>query len=151
MKRIVVSILGILFLVMVTSQTVSASDTNNAMGSYDLSVGGTKTYSDVDSNGEQVELSIQEDLDFTQLANKTYTITKKGYGWRVSYKIKVSGNKIMSATNLKAVATLGSFKSESLRQLSSKKVQWKATHSWGIFTRNISCSSIIKGGKLTIS
>lgn len=151
MKKIVVGILGILFLVMVTSQTVNASDIDNEIGSYDLSVGGTKTYSDIDSNGEQVEMSINEDLDFTQIANKTYTITKKGAGWHVSYKIKISSNKIMSATNLKVGTVLGKLNASSLSRISSKKAQWKATYHWGLVSLNVSCNAVIRGNNLKVS
>ncbi|WP_265747529.1 DUF5626 family protein [Ligilactobacillus pabuli] len=92
----------------------------------------------------------EEGPSWSRMANKTYTITKKGIGWYVSYKIKIVSNKIEQAFSLKAVATEGSFKNSKLTKLSNKKAQWKAKYKLGV-TRVVSCNAIVNGKKLVVS
>lgn len=149
MKKILFGIISVLFLSIVSVNTTYASNIDAV--NYDMSVGGTQYFEKVNSNGDKESITVSEDNNFDKLANKVYTVSKKGNGWHVSYKVKISSNKIVSAYGLSAVATVGSFKSSSLKKLSSTSAKWSAVYLAGLIKTNVSCTATISGGSLHIS
>lgn len=101
--------------------TAHASD--NQDNSYDLTTGGTMTFVEQNENNNSETITISENMPIAKMANKTYTITKSGSGWHVSYKASIRNNKFTSVGSLNAVATSGSFKSSSLLLISGTKSQ----------------------------
>lgn len=150
MKRILLGILSVVFLSIVSVNIIYASDVGSV--DYDISVGGTQRFEKVDSSGYKEDIIISEDNNrLDSLANKVYTISKKGNGWHVSYKVKINRNKIASVYGLSAVATVGSFKSSSLRKVSNTSVKWSGIHRVGFINNNVFCNAVISGGSLHIS
>lgn len=123
----------------------------NQNNSYDLDAGGTVTFVEQNENDESETITISEDIPMERMANKTYTITKSGSGWHVSYKTTIRNNRFTSVGSLNAVATSGSFKSSSLSLISGIKAQWSGKYQWGLFPTNVSCTATISGGKLNVN
>ncbi|MGO3360421.1 MAG: DUF5626 family protein [Leuconostoc mesenteroides] len=142
---IAVSMFWALFLIPVTAH---ASD--NQDNSYDLSTGGTVTFVEQNENDASETITISENMPMARMANKTYTITKSGSGWHVSYKASILNNKFTSVGSLSAVATSGSFKSSSLSLISGTKAQWSGRYQLGLFPTNVSCTATISSGKLNV-
>lgn len=142
---IAVAISWILFLIPVTAHASENQD-----NSYDLTAGGTMTFVEQNENNDSETITISEDTPMARMANKTYTITKSGSGWHVSYKASIRNNKFTSVGNLNVVATSGSFKSSSLSLISGTKAQWSGKYQWGIFPTNVSCTATISNGKLNV-
>lgn len=134
-----------LFLIPVTAHASDSQD-----NSYDLTAGGTVTFVEQNENNDSETITISEDMPMARMANKTYTITKSGSGWHVSYKASIRNNKFTSVGGLNAVATSGSFKSSSLSLISGTKAQWSGRYQWGLFPTNVSCTATISGGKLNV-
>lgn len=147
MKKILLSLLGVVFFMALSVSSVQASE---VFGTYDLTVGGEQTYSEIDENGDLSSITVTEDQGLLRLANKAYTISKSGSGWHVSYKIGVSNNNITNAYGLNAVATRGSFTSSSLHKISNKKAQWSGRYKSGLFANNVSCTATISGKNLNV-
>lgn len=155
MKKIWVFLIGLFSVLCLSTnvRTVKAANVDEVPVSlnYDLVRGGTQQTIGTDENGDDIILKVSEDLSMLRMANKTYTISKSGGGWRVSYKVKVVSNKITSVSNLNAVATVGSFSSSSLRKISALKAQWHAVHQIGIIKTNVYCTATVSGQSLHIS
>ncbi|GBG93638.1 hypothetical protein LFYK43_00970 [Ligilactobacillus salitolerans] len=155
MKKIYLLLAAIIAVVSLGTFTASANTVSQGQITYNLKQGGTQVFETADTQNNPIEYVVSEDKDdFTssliRLSNKNYTITKKGIGWHVSYKIKVSGNSIKQAFGLNAVATKGSFKSSLLAKISNKKAQWRAKYKFGLVT-TVSCTAKISGTKLYVS
>ena len=132
--------------------TQAATETNSQPSlNYNLTVGGTQSTMIKKETGQPVEIMVKEEPNFLRMANKTYTVSKKSGGWKVSYKIKVKSNKIISVFGLNAVATAGSFKSSSLKKVSSKKASWQAIYKVGLYEKNVFCIATISNGALHIN
>lgn len=82
MKKILLSLLGVVFFMALSVSSVQASE---VFGTYDLTVGGEQTYSEIDENEDLSLITVTEDQGLLRLANKAYTISKSGSGWHVSY------------------------------------------------------------------
>lgn len=140
------------FTVLTAVPTQAATETSSHPDlNYNLTVGGTQSTVIKKENGQTDKIEVREEPNLFRMANKTYTVTKKSGGWKVSYKIKVKSNKIVSVFGLNAVATVGSFKSSSLKKVSSKKAAWKAIYTVGLYTKNVSCIATISNGALHIN
>ncbi|EAV39105.1 hypothetical protein OENOO_62051 [Oenococcus oeni ATCC BAA-1163] len=85
------------------------------------------------------------------LSNRSYTISKKGAGWSVSYHVRISDDKIVSAYGLKASAYLGSLSDSHLARLNNHEARWSAIHVLPVVSTNISCSATISSGHLLVS
>lgn len=72
---------------------VTAHASDNQDNSYDLTTGGTMTFIEQNKNNTSETITISEDMPMVRMANKTYTITKSGSGWHVSYKAAIRNNK----------------------------------------------------------
>lgn len=151
MKKALFLMLGVISLFLMTSVNTKADEVEKVNASYDLTVGGTQTFDNVDSNREEIEITVSEENTSPLLANKAYTASKKGSGWNLSYKINVNNNKITSAYGLNAVATAGSFTSSSLNKISNTIAQWKGVHKRGLLSNNVSCTATISGGSLQVT
>ncbi len=81
---------------------------------------------------------------------RTYKVSKKGTGWKVSYDIKTVGGKIVSTSNLKSSVLIGSLEKSSLKRVSDKKVCWKGQLKIGLIRSKVSCIALIsrKGFKV---
>ena len=134
-----------LFLIPVTAHASESQD-----NSYDLTSGGTVTFVEQNENNDSETITISEDMPMARMANKTYTITKSGSGWHVSYKASIRNNRFTSVGSLNPVATSGSLKYSSLSLISSKKAQWSGRYQRGLFPTTVSCTAIISGGKLSV-
>lgn len=153
MKKIIsILIVGLAFICVTTKTTTAAvvDDPQPALN-YRLAVGGIQTITEFDAEGNPIEISVSEDSKNLRMANKTYTVTKKGAGWHVSYKVGVKSNKITTVTGLNAVATIGSFTSSSLKKISSIKASWTAVRKVGILSNSVYCTTTISNGSMHVS
>ncbi|WP_125606236.1 DUF5626 family protein [Lapidilactobacillus bayanensis] len=153
MKKIIsILVIGLAFICVSTKTTFAEVDDENQPAlNYDLAIGGTQTLTKTDTEGNSVEITVSEDQNILRMANKTYTVSKKGAGWHVSYKVGVKSNKITTVSGLNAVATIGSFKSSSLKKNSAMKATWAAIYNLAFTTSGVSCITTISSGSLHVS
>ncbi|MDN6900164.1 DUF5626 family protein [Oenococcus sicerae] len=128
---------------------------------YDLQNNQSQSFQGVDDQGNSESITITPDavnqnsnnymILAVSLANRSYTISKNGLGWSVSYHIGVNNNHITSAYGLKASASLGSLRDSHLSRISNREARWTADHMLPVVSTNISCTAIISNSQLLVS
>ncbi|MFD1465649.1 DUF5626 family protein [Lapidilactobacillus mulanensis] len=153
MKKILSVMILCLAFICVSARNDSAATIVESVPSldYNLTTGGTQSTEGNDEEGHLIEITVSEVPSFLRMANKTYTVSKKGLGWHVSYEIGVKSNKITTVSGLSAVATTGSFTSSKLQKISSTKASWTAVRKIGILSNHVFCTVIISSGSMRIS
>lgn len=148
MKKIIIAI--ILLVGTMNVSNIQAAEISGG-ASYDLTTGGIQSFNEIDENGETAEVTVSQDNSMLKMVNKTYTVSRKGRDWKVSYKVGIHSNKITKVSSLKVVGTGGSFTKRSLKRYSTIKAKGSAIHHRGIIKNEVHCVTNLKNKKLIIS
>lgn len=116
----IITLLALMSMLCATSITVSAADNEFT---YDLTEGGTQTFSFQDNAGNQVVVTITELPNTTRsLENRTYKVAYQSLlAWEAGYNVVINNNQITSVNTPYFICYTGSIFSSVLRRDSTKQ------------------------------
>lgn len=123
MKRIIKKIvapLTVAIMLLASDISVSAAENNN-VAVYDLTKGGTQTFSMKNSVGNNVLITITELFSATRgLENRSYSVSYRSLlSWEAGYNVVIYNNSISSVNSPYYICFIGSIYSAYLRKDSS--------------------------------
>ena len=149
-------ILGISGALLLSSpQNVQA---NNSTVIYYLLSNMSQTFQMTNDQGQSVTITVSPDTSTINdpnepslLASRNYITSKQGYGWSLSYKIRVTHNQINGIYDLKSSAYIGSLVVSDLSKVSNVEARWTEKHRLSLITTTFSCTARIQNKKLLMS
>lgn len=133
--------------------TANAADTtNSSTASYDLEKGGKQEFTLVNSEGDTVYVTIEQDASRT-VANGTYTVSAKSSTntWKATYKVTVKSNAITALSSPSVTPFQGSIKNIDLKLKSSKSGSLYFTWSYLISLTNYEVRTTLTSSALKVT
>ena len=121
---------------------------------YDLTIGGTQTFSITDSNGNIAYVTISEEPSISRIDNGTYKVTYTEPGsWTAGFYVVISANSITSAKDKFYSVSSGSIIQSKLVLESSEQASHYLTYKYGtsVILNYTGVRSTISGTSLKIS
>lgn len=157
-KLLPLLLLFAMLLTFVSPATVQASEneipTLSEEAVYDLTIGGTQTFSITDSNGNIAYVTISEEPSISRIDNGTYKITYTEPGcWTAGFHVVISANSITSAKDKFYSVSSGSITQSRLVLESSKQASHYLTYKYGtsVIVNYTGVRSTISGTSLKVS
>lgn len=152
MRKMIVSLVGVLLLCMISGFNMQAKAAKNE-AEYDMTQGGTQQFTILDDDLEEVVITVEEEPTLSKaVKNGTYNITSEKAGqWKASYQIVVSSNAITKAINPSATAYIGSFTSKNLVLETSKQATYYLTRKQGYLESKLKVRATLNTSSITIT
>lgn len=118
---------------------------------YDMEKGGTQMFYETDEDGELITVIVSEDVVSQRLANKSYTVKKsKALRWKISFKVNIKNNKILSTNSSNFETIVGAFSSATCKKDNATRASAKANYTFMGISSNVSVIASISNNKLII-
>lgn len=129
-----------------SSQTVPIS----TCAKYDLTIGGTQTFTIFDKNNNPLNITITEEAA-TRLDNKTYSVSfTSPLAWEAGYKVNVYNNTITSVNSAWHKEITGKILSARLKKESSKQATYYLTYQRLTFVTSPGVRTTISGTTMKV-
>lgn len=120
--------------------------------SYDLTVGGTQTFTVEDEEGNNVVVTVEEIPGKARTGNGTYKVTyTSGVAWKAGFNVVVSSNKMIAVNSPFYETYVGSILSPKLTKESSLKASYHFVYKLVGSTSNTGVRAIISDSALKVS
>lgn len=139
------------FVISSTAVQVNAQELSSETN-YDISIGGTKTFEILDSDGEIAQVTIQELPNKGRMSNGNYQVSYTSAStWKAGFTVSITSNKIKSAYSPFHTVLAGLIRQPYLIKNSSTKVSYHFTYQRGVAVIQTGVCGYISGNKLYIS
>lgn len=147
-KVFIVSIFCILALLMVNTPVHAATASS---GSYNINIGGTQEFDILNKEGNVIHIIISQIASEERIADNFYQITCTSSGsWRAGFKVKVKGNKLVSAYDPFYTAYIGRIEGTRLRLSSTKEALYTFNYYPSVIAIPTGVRAYISGSTLKI-
>ena len=154
MKKCKSIIFTLLFSIIMSSSSVcfaAEQPGTTEKGYYDLDIGGTQTFYVKEADGNTGIVIVSEESSITRVENGTYNVKYTSTGcWTAGYKVKISGNNIVSAFSPYATKKKKKIDMGRLKLESNKQATLYLTYYAGIIGKSTGVRANIQGTKMHI-